>query len=197
MNLPMKQWTYLAIFLLIFGLLSCRNPSCDNVDCGEFGDCIELTESTTCRCESGYEEDADELCNVKSAIRFVGEWEAIDARFDNINFTVDTLRYDVSISEDPSQANRIRFSKLGNLDNSSCSFSEPITLLATVSIRSLNIVEATFCPGPQFSGYQISRLNGDDFITDEDDEININFRLTFTDSQGPKDFDADIVLLRK
>lgn len=187
-----------ALLLLAFGLnQGCNKASCNNVDCGEFGDCVELTESTLCRCQTGYEKDDDELCNIKSSGRYLGNWSATELRFDNDKFTQETLSYDVSISEDANEASRIRFSNLGNLDNSFCNFSEPIEVLATVSVQNISVVNATYCPGGQFSGYNVSSIVGTDTISGSGDRIQMNFRLTYTDKQGKKDFDCDVTLERK
>ncbi|MCI4670572.1 MAG: hypothetical protein MRZ79_20725 [Bacteroidia bacterium] len=187
----------LAIGLSMIGLQSCNNPNCDNVDCGEFGTCVELTETTACRCDAGYEKDDDELCTLKSSDRFVGNWSVTELRFDNNNFTQDTLNYDVVISDDDNQANQIRFSNLGNLDNSTCGFSEPIELLATISVQTISFVSATYCPAAGFTGYNIQTLGGRDTISDSGDRIQLDFLLSFSNSQGDQNFDCNVTLERK
>lgn len=194
-----KNFIWIQILLLLtFGWYEgCNRVNCNNVDCGEFGECVELTETTACRCESGYEKDEDELCNVKSSGRYIGSWAATEVRFNNNTFTQESFSYDVEISEDTSRASIIKFSNLGNLDNSTCSFSDPIEVLASISIQNISIVGATYCPDGQFSGYRLSTLVGTDSISDSGNRIQMNFRLAFSDSQGDQDFDCDVTLERK
>ncbi|MEO0900191.1 MAG: hypothetical protein AAFY71_27515 [Bacteroidota bacterium] len=178
----------------VFLFNSCSNNNCNNVDCGEFGNCVELEESTLCSCNAGYEKDDEELCNIKSALKFLGTWSATETRFNNNTFTEETLEYTITIEQRDTIANRIFLSNLGDLDNATCTFSGAIAPLATVSVSSLSFVKATYCPSADFSGYLIENLTGSDTISTDRQGLGFNYHMVFTRDQEVFDVDCTVVL---
>lgn len=55
-----------------FFAASCNTDPCKDVLCGDHGSCTE----GVCNCETGYEKDADGLCNVESRAKFIGSFNA-------------------------------------------------------------------------------------------------------------------------
>jgi hypothetical protein len=72
----MKSLIKALSFAAVFGFFatSCETDPCKDVVCGDHGTCLE----GTCNCETGYEKDAQGLCNTEVRAKFVDSWTVAD-----------------------------------------------------------------------------------------------------------------------
>jgi len=190
-------WLSLGIVSLLWtcvGLMGCNRDECRDVDCGEFGTCSSPGEEAVCFCETGYEKDEAELCNVKSTTKYLGTWlvdETVTAVRDG---AIETFgcSYQVDIQESGADIRRLTISNFPDL---ACFDTAPIScnLLvegsAFTSRLSLRGVAdgITYCDDQgadvNFSGFQISGLNQSDAGIDifpDQDSMSLSYRLSYT-----------------
>jgi hypothetical protein len=72
----MKSFIKALSFAAVFGLFAtaCETDPCKDVVCGDHGSCVE----GVCNCETGYEKNADGLCNDEVRAKFFGTWNVAD-----------------------------------------------------------------------------------------------------------------------
>ncbi len=181
--------------ILICGLSwGCNQDPCmsDDVDCGEFGNCVSVEDDALCLCTSGYEKDSDDRCTVKQVEKFVGTWRARDIRV--VNGQNASEVYDVVIEESPSSITSVlisNFAKLELTDNGGNVLCEPI-VLGTIGGTVINIQDIgdglSYCDAQgqslNFSGYRFQDAFGE--FNNTQDTLFIEYRLTYTldDEQG-------------
>jgi hypothetical protein len=73
----MKSLIKALSFAAVVGFFatSCEKDLCKDVLTGDHGTCLEGVVT----CDTGYEKDADGLCNVEQRAKFLGSWTATDA----------------------------------------------------------------------------------------------------------------------
>lgn len=170
-----------------------QNPcEADDIDCGDFGSCIEVDEAAICVCQTGYDKDSEDRCQVKEVTKFLGTWQALDIR--RVNGSPRSLTYELQIEESSTSVVSVFISNLGDLSlvdydgNVRC---EP-RLLAFIGDRSINIQDVTdgvsYCDGSapdlNFSGYRFRNAFGE--FNQTQDTLFLEYELTYTidDEQG-------------
>lgn len=189
-------------------LMSCNNdrPCRNDDECGTYGTCLELSADNICRCQSGYETDSMDLCEVRSFDKFEGNWAATETRVNNETFTSEELSYNVTIYGDTSTLTRVFLRGLGDFDNTPCDFTDPLEVIATISTSTIRLVSATYCPVPQEgrAGYVVSAAVGTntiDLSTQNEINMTYNLQLDVPDGLNPgaftqQSFTCDVKLVR-
>lgn len=70
----MKNFISLCLFAGALFIASCNTDPCNNVECGTQGAC----DAGACVCDTGYEKDANGLCNTAIRTKFLGSWVVSD-----------------------------------------------------------------------------------------------------------------------
>ncbi len=183
--------------ILTIGLMAfsgCDRQPCDDkdVDCGEFGNCIDVDDDAICLCESGYEKDSDSKCEVKQVAKFVGTWQARDIR--DVNGSPASVTYQLEIQESPSSIVTILLDNFANLsleDYDGNVLCVP-RILGTISGSTMDIEDqndgVSYCDAQgaalNFSGYRFSNAYGE--FNSTKDTLFVEYELTYTldDEQG-------------
>ncbi|MEL6675094.1 MAG: hypothetical protein AAFR61_22995 [Bacteroidota bacterium] len=122
---------------LMFSLQSCKSDACE-VDCGDHGICAE----EACQCEPGYELATDGSCNLRTAERLAGVYQAATTG-------CNTGAYSMSV-----QASNVddEIMLLTNFGSYLCANGEPITMEVEITDSENFVLE----PGPYCGQYNIS-----------------------------------------
>jgi hypothetical protein len=177
----MHQPILLSVFASLWLCLSlvmggCAGDPCKNADCGDFGNCSEVSDEAVCFCVTGYEQDDEDRCTVKSTAKFLGRWRVDETNTANRAGLVETITcsYEVEIIESDADVRRVI---LSNFPNISCLDTSPIScnlqVEGSASIARLTLRGApngiTYCDDQgaavNFSGFQVSNSNGGEAIT--------------------------------
>jgi hypothetical protein len=178
----------LFITLLALLVMGCDRSRCeqDDVDCGQFGNCIDLSDETSCLCTAGYEKDAEGRCEIKQVTKFLGTWRARDIR--EVNGSTRSLVYEIEIEEQADNITGIVIDNFANLtltDQAGNTLCEP-RLLGFVGLRTISIAGVTdgfsYCDAQgadlNFSGYRFRDAVGQ-FNTTQD-TIFMDYELSYT-----------------
>lgn len=103
---------------------ACNKDECKDVVCNNGGTCVD----GTCSCPTGYE---GTTCQTKSVDKFIGTWTATETCSGGSPST-----YQVIISADPSAANKVLVSNLGDYG---CTTGGTITWNGSVNSATLTI----------------------------------------------------------
>ncbi|GAB4405838.1 MAG: hypothetical protein OHK0039_07190 [Bacteroidia bacterium] len=173
--------------------LACKEP-CDKTDCGEFSSCSNVDDEAVCICDLGYEKDDDGKCNVRTTLKFNGDWAVSEVRTDNANQTKQTLTYDMRLADTDSPITRMFLTGLGDYR---CPDGNPPVVEATISASSLIIDAAAYCPDAVsgFSGYLFERSTGR--INTSKDTITLAYRVTWSNPPAQFDFSGALTMVRK
>lgn len=192
---------YHLLMPIVFGLLLCIvtmtgcGETCENVDCGAFGSCSEISDEPICLCRGGYEEDTAGLCEIRSTSKFVGDWSVSERITFNENGSIGDREcaYTASIAESSQEVRRLLFTGVPDLD---CLGDFPVTCdlraEATVSRDEFTLrgtaIGISYCddlgPDIDFSGFQLQGTDGGEEasgeISDDQTTITLSYRLSFT-----------------
>lgn len=103
---------------------SCNKDACKSVVCNNGGTCV----NGTCSCATGYE---GTNCDTKSTTKFIGSWGVTETCG-----TATSTPYTVTITQDPSAANKVIVTNLGNYG---CTVGGQIQWNGTVNAAQLTI----------------------------------------------------------
>lgn len=130
---------------------SCNKDECKDVVCQNGGTCTD----GVCACSTGYE---GTNCQTKSTDKFLGTWTAVENCSGNSN------TYQVTITADPSAANKVLVANLGDYG---CTTGGIITWSGTVATTTLTINDDA-------CGYQMTAT-----CTYANGEVDVNYSATY------------------
>jgi hypothetical protein len=206
----------MVLLWALVGLSGCNRDGCRDKDCGDFGSCTEVGDEGVCVCETGYEQDEEDRCSIKSTTKYLGTWQVNEMVMAVRNGAVDTFScsYQVEIQESDADVRRVR---LTNFPDLSCFDTAPISCQLLVegsaftSLLNLRGISngISYCDDQgmavSFSGFQISGLDdpvAQAEISAEGDTMTLGYRLAYTldqDQNGTREnyrFDSEATFTR-
>ncbi|MEM6264983.1 MAG: hypothetical protein AAGI38_20900 [Bacteroidota bacterium] len=149
--------------------IGCDQDPCENEDCG-FGTCIAVDDDAECRCDEGFEKDANGSCTIPAIDKFEGEYTASEVCTGDL-IRDSSLVYDMTIAIFGS---RLRVRNLGAWDCPSSSGT--LDVFAEVDGNNFAIESGNYCDDPSVNG--IIRLS-DGFGSFEDSLILVRYKVIY------------------
>lgn len=206
----------LALLGLTLVGVGCTNP-CNNADCGDFGNCSEVSDEAVCICQTGYDRDAEGRCNVRNTSKYQGQWQVEDTCTANRAGQVETLTCEYTVTIDTIGGGDVRRMTVTNFPDLTCFDTSPIDcelLVEATAFREALVLRGvasgiTYCDdqgvGVGFSGFQLSDgASGpaEAALSDDGNQMTLSYRLSYqldADQDGVLEnyvFDCESTLTR-